>query len=431
MSTYSAPHSGTQETRSHPVIIALCMVITVIEGYNLIVFGSVVPLLLKDDSLGVTDQQIGGIGGLVYIGAVLGAILAPLVAERFGRKNVLVAAIAIFSLGAILTGAAASGQMLGIARFVAGLGVGGALTTAMTVARNNAASSRASLVVTITMAGIPMGGVIAALLAIPVLPAFGWRAMFFIGAALAAAIVVAVMLTQFPTATPQEVAGRNWSGRDKLRSVFQGRGALVAVLIAACAIANMVAWQGLNVWAVESMVQLGFALKVALLFTFCLTGAAVIGSFATAWAADKWGSAPTSVVTGACTLTGLVGILLLPVSVATAIPCIALMGIGGHSTMNLVHTTTSNIYPMPARAAAMGWSNSTSFIGAFLGPALGGLSIAANGPQGIFTTFAIAAAVCLASLVGLFLVNRLSTHESFRRPAPDYEEDLLLHTPAV
>jgi AAHS family benzoate transporter-like MFS transporter len=431
MLTHSAPHTGAPETRSHPVIIALCMVITVIEGYNLIVFGSVVPLLLKDPGLGVTAPQMGGIGGLVYIGAVVGAILAPLAAERFGRKHVLVAAITVFALGAVLTGAAVSGQMLGLARFVAGLGVGGALTTAMTVARNNAASRRASLVVTITMAGIPMGGVIAALLAIPVLPAFGWRAMFFIGGALAGAIVVAVILTTFPTATPQEVAGRGWSGRDKLRSVFHGRGALVAVLIAACAIANMVAWQGLNVWAVESMVQLGFALKIALLFTFCLTGAAVLGSFATAWAADRWGSALTSVITGACTLAGLVGILSFPVSVTTAIPCIALMGIGGHSTMNLVHTTTSDIYPMPARAAALGWSNSTSFIGAFLGPALGGLSIAANGPHGIFTTFAVAAGVCLASLVGLYLVNRFSTHESFRSPAADYDEDLLLHAPAV
>lgn len=431
MFTQTAPSSGTHETRSHPVIIALCMVITVIEGYNLIVFGSVVPLLLKDDSLGVTAQQMGGIGGLVYIGAILGAVVAPLAAERFGRKSVLIAANLIFALGAVLTGAAMNGQALGLARFLTGLGVGGALTTAMTLARNNAASHRASLVVTITMAGVPMGGVIAALVAIPVLPAFGWRVMFFIGAALAGVIVLAVIRTEFPTGTPQDVASRGWSGGDKLRSVFHGRGALVAVLIAACAIANMVAWQGLNVWAVESMVQLGFALKVALLFTFCLTGAAVIGSFATAWAADKWGSAPTAVVTGACTLIGLIGILLLPVSVATAVPCVALMGIGGHSTMNLVHTTTSNIYPMPARAAAMGWSNSTSFIGAFLGPTLGGLSIAANGPSGIFTTFAIAATVCLASLVGLYLVNRFSTHESFRSPAPDYAEDLLVHTPAV
>jgi AAHS family benzoate transporter-like MFS transporter len=409
-----AQHSP--ETRSHPAVIVLCMVITVIEGFNLIVFGSVVPLLLEDDSLGVTDQQIGLVGGLVYIGAIVGAVLAPVVAERAGRKRVLLLAIGLFALGAILTGASISVAMLAVARFVTGFGVGGALTTAMTVARNSADSRRASLVVTITMAGIPLGGVVASLLAIPVLPAFGWRPMFLIGAGMAVAILVAVLSMGIPTNTPQEIAGRGWTGRQKLTALFAGRGAFVAVLVAACAIANMVAWQGLNVWAAQSMIDLGFSLSVALLFTFTLTGAAVLGSFVTAWAADRRGSALVAIVTSACTLLGLIGMLLLPAAVPTVIVCVALMGIGGHSTMNLVHTTTADVYPLPVRAAALGWSNSTSFIGAFLGPTLGGAAIAAGGAHGVFSTFAIAAAVCLAAVSSLFLVDRASTHGSFRHP---------------
>ena len=90
---------------SQPAIIALCMVITVIEGYNLIVFGSVVPLLLDDAGLGVAPSQIGAIGGLVYIGAVIGALLAPVVGERIGRKRVLLGTVALFAVGAALTAA--------------------------------------------------------------------------------------------------------------------------------------------------------------------------------------------------------------------------------------------------------------------------------------------------------------------------------------
>ncbi|MCM0621421.1 MFS transporter [Nocardioides bruguierae] len=409
------------EHRSNPAVIVLCMVVTVIEGYNLIVFGSVVPLLLDDPSLGVTPQSIGTVGGLVYIGAVLGALLAPLLAERLGRKQVLMAAILVFAGGALLTGLAESAGVLGAARFLAGLGVGGALTTAMTVARNSASSRRASLVVTITMAGIPLGGVVAALLAVPVLPAFGWRPMFFVGAAMAAAIAVAVALMTIPTDSPQEVAGRGWTTAQKLRSVLTGRGLVVAVLVAVCAIGNMVAWQGLNVWAAEAMVQLGFSLRAALLFTFVLTGAAVIGSFATAWSADRTGPARTAVVTGTCTLLGLLGMAFLPTGVAVALVCIALMGIGGHSTMNLVHTTTSNIFPLPARATALGWSNSTSFIGAFLGPTIGGAAIATGGSTGLFSTYAVAAAVTLAGLVGLMLADRVSHHGHFSAPAETLE----------
>lgn len=404
------------EQKSHSAIVLLCMIITIIEGYNLIVYGSVVPLLVADPAMGVTEAQLGVIGGLVYIGAVIGALLAPAVADRTSRKAVLIVAILVFALGAILSGAAVNGTMLGGARFISGLGVGGALTTAMTVARNNAAARRASLVVTITMAGIPLGGVVAALLAIPIMPAFGWRPMFFIGGAFAIAIAIAVIATRFPTDTAQEIAGRSWSGKHKLKAVFAGHGAVVAIIIAVCAIANMIAWQGMNVWAAQAMVDLGFSLSIALLFTFVLTGAAVLGSFASAWFADRRGSALAAVITGGCTVLGLVGILLLPTSALTITICIALIGIGGHSTMNLVHTTTSDIYPLPARAAAMGWSNGTSFVGAFLGPTLGGAAIASGGAHGLFTTFAIAAGVCLLALISLFAADRAYDHASFHTP---------------
>lgn len=410
--TTSSEH-GSGENRSPHAIILLCMVITIIEGYNLIVFGSVVPLLLDDPSIGVDAGSAGFIGGVVYIGAIIGAVTAGAVAEKLGKKRVLIAAISVFALGAVLTGLSQSAEILGSARFLSGLGVGGALTTAMTVARNHASTRRASLVVTITMAGIPLGGVIASLIGIPVLPTLGWRAMFFIGAALTAAILVAVLLTRINEQNEQEIAGRGWSMRDKLRALFTGRGLLVTVIIAACAIANMVAWQGLNVWSTEAMSSLGYSLTTALLLSFTLTGAAVIGSMVTATAADRWGSAIVATVTSACTVIGLLGLIVVPQSLPTTVVFIALMGIGGHSTMNLVHATTANIYPLPVRATALGWSNGTSFIGAFLGPTVGGAAFAAGAATGLFSAFALAAALCFVSVTSLWLTDRRLTPEKF------------------
>ena len=110
----------------------------------------------------------------------------------------------------------------------------------------------------------------------------------------------------------------------------------------------MVAWQGLNVWAAQSIIDLGYTLNTALVVTFTLTGAAVIGSFASAWAADRRGASVVAVATSACTLVGLLGMVYLPTSLTGTMICVALMGIGGHSTMNLVHTTTADVYPLPA-----------------------------------------------------------------------------------
>ncbi|GGL93234.1 MFS transporter [Streptomyces fumigatiscleroticus] len=408
--------SEAELSRSNPTVVVLCMLITVIEGFNLIVYGSVVPLLLQDASLGVTDGQTGLVGGLVYIGAIAGSLLAPVIAERAGRKHVLIVAIALFAVGATLTAASVGVTTLAASRFLTGLGVGCALTTAMTLARNHAASRRASLVVTVTMAGIPLGGVAASLLAVPVLPALGWRPMFLVGAGAALLILVAVVRTPIPADTPQERAARQWTGRQKLTTLFTGRGTLVAAVVALCAVANMVAWQGLNVWATQALTDLGYSLRAALLFTFTLTGAAVAGSFAGAWAADRYGAARLAVVTGACTVLGLGGALVLPVSVPVTALCVALMGIGGHTTMNLVHTTASDIYPLPARAAALGWSNGTSCIGAFLGPTLGGTAVSAGGAQGLFGTFGAAAAVCLVAVFLLYRTDRAVHPGVFRTP---------------
>ncbi|MDH6290524.1 MFS family permease [Rhodococcus opacus] len=174
----------------------------------------------------------------------------------------------------------------------------------------------------------------------------------------------------------------------------------------------MVAWQGLNVWATQAMVDLGYSLGTALLFTFTLTGAAVAGSFLSAWAADRRGCALVAVLTAACTLAGLLGMLALPPSIVTTASCIALMGIGGHSTMNLIHTTTADIYPLPVRATALGWSNGTAFIGAFLGPVIGGAAVASGGAQGLFTAFDAAAAICLVAVFVLYLTDRASNSKA-------------------
>ncbi|BBX73236.1 hypothetical protein H7H78_05215 [Mycobacterium shinjukuense] len=86
MPTIESVSSDTVDTQSYPGVNVLCMVITVIAGFDRIVYGSVVPLLLTDHTLGITDGETGLIGGLVYIGAIVGAGLAPVAADRLGRN---------------------------------------------------------------------------------------------------------------------------------------------------------------------------------------------------------------------------------------------------------------------------------------------------------------------------------------------------------
>lgn len=392
----AAPIDATRfrRTPGASVAVLICTVVTIMEGYSLIVYGSVVPLLLGDGSLGMTPESAGVIGGLVYVGMFFGAFGAGVIGDRIGRQPVLLVCIAIFGLGLLAAGLAGSAAALGAARLASGLGVGGAVVTALAIARGHAAAHRVGLVVNVTMAGIPIGGTIAALVGIVIMPAFGWRPMFLLGAVLTLVILVvtaAFRLEQRPADRPADAGART----STLRAVFSGRGTLFALLAAAVAIPNMFTWFGLNVWLVATMSALQYPLTSALAFSLTLTAGAIIGSLGTAVWADRWGVLKVGAVTAAATVVGLAGVLVAGRSLAVLFACIFLMGVGGHSTANLLNAAVSNLFPEAARGTAMGWTNGMSYFGA-LGPVLGGVVLAGPGPYGVFVLYGVSALLALA-----------------------------------
>lgn len=392
--TFARPNSRSPRPNlSNNAVIALCLTVTLMEGYNLIVFGSVVPLLLEDASLGIDEQTTGLVGGIVYAGALAGVIGGTMLADRIGRPRVMTLAAAIFGFGSALAALAPSPEFLGGARFVTGLGVGAALTTAMTVARNHAPEGRGSMVITIAMAGVPLGGTLAAIAGIFLMPLWGWRAMFWLGAVMTL-IILAVLLSS-RISEPTEVHNSTLSPLQKFTGLFRGRQAILVVLIALAAITNMATWLGLNVWLAEAMKTRGFSLTQALLFAFALTGAAVVGSWFTATAADKFGSAKVTIICAALTLAGLAGLLWAPQSLGIALVCVGLMGIGGHSAQNLINATATGAVEAHSRGTILGITNTMAFTGSFLGPFAGGLAFAAGGPDGLFTLYGGAAVLCL------------------------------------
>ncbi|WP_255771590.1 MFS transporter [Pseudarthrobacter sulfonivorans] len=400
---------------SNNAVIALCMVVTLMEGYNLIVFGSVVPLLLQDQSLKLDEATAGLVGGIVYAGALIGVLGGTALADRIGRPRVMALAAAIFALGSACAALAPTPEFLGGARLLTGVGVGAALTTAMTLARNHAAEGRGSLVITIAMAGVPMGGTIAALVGIFLMPLWGWRSMFWLGTAMTA-VILAVLLSCRIT-EPAEVRETKLTPVQKFAGLFAGRGYIFVGLVALAAITNMTTWLGLNVWLAESMKSLGFSLTEALVFAFALTGAAVVGSWFTANAADKYGSAKVGIVCTVLTVAGLLGLLFGPVSLVFSLACVALMGIGGHSAQNLINATATGAVAAHSRGTILGLTNTMAFIGSFLGPFVGGLAFASDGASGLFTLYAGSAVMCLLISVGLFYAQPALKGQSVSEPA--------------
>jgi AAHS family benzoate transporter-like MFS transporter len=385
------PRSTGRRRVSDAAVIAICAMVTVMEGYNLIVYGAVVPLLLADRGLGIGPSTAGVVGSLVYVGMLVGALSAGVLGDRLGRQPVLAVSVSLFLLGAVCAALAGGAAGLGGARLLAGLGVGGAVSSALALARDHAPRHRSSLTVTITMAGIPVGGTLAALVGMYVLPRFGWRPMFAVGAVLTALILVVVLAVRLGE-RPSVPAGAR---RASLGALFTRRRAFVALLITAAAAPNMFTWFGLNTWMTEAMAQLDYPLTSALLFAMTLTLGAVAGSFLTAGWADRWGPAKVGAVTSAATVAGLGGIALGIRWTPLLVLCIALMGMGGHTTINLINSAASILFPEHLRGTAIGWTNSSSYLGA-IGPAMGGLVLSAGfGPYGVFALYGASAVLCM------------------------------------
>jgi MFS transporter, AAHS family, 4-hydroxybenzoate transporter len=118
---------------------------------------------------------------LGFAGMMLGGAIAGLAGDRFGRRGALLASMALFGVATLAVATAGSIQALALLRLLAGVGLGGAMPNAAALAAEYVPVRNRAMAVTLTIVCVPLGGTLAGLIAIPALPAFGWRALFAAG----------------------------------------------------------------------------------------------------------------------------------------------------------------------------------------------------------------------------------------------------------
>lgn len=400
---------------SSTAVIVFSLFVTTMEGFNLVVFGQALPLLLDDTNIHLTSAGAGLLGAMVYLGSLPTTFIATILAEKLGRHRILLLCALLFTVGSVLSAVAASAILLGLARFICGLAVGGAVTTAMTLARNNAKPHRVSLVITITMAGIPAGGTIASLLSVALEGAgFTWRSFFWVGAIVSALILVLLACTT--AKEPTEVLESDVSSSGRILALFRGRMLLPVVSLAMLSMFNMLTWLGVNAWLAESIRSAGHSLQVALSFGMVLSLSAIAGSFVLAWCADRLSSTVVTAVASSIALIGLLGLFTGSVALPLAIASTVLLGIGGHSTQILLSATASKAVAPESRGSILAITNSTSSIGSFFGPIVGGAAYGLAAHSGVFLGFSITMGICVI-FAWIVFANLRKNHPAVR-PQP-------------
>lgn len=410
------------------LVIVLCWLIVVFDGYDLIVYGATLPSMLAEPSWQLTPATAGTIGSLAFLGMLVGALGAGNLADRLGRRRTILMSVAWFTLFTGLSGLAPNPFVFGVLRFVAGVGLGGLVPSANALTTEFVSPRLRSAVSTIMMSGVPIGGSIAALAAIPVLPSLGWQTMYLF--AFSGFVLLALTyfwLPESPTwlrahghpERAEEIElryGISHAAHESLedhhpsiRTILRPRFALATGLFSLATIATLFAWYGLGTWLPRLMGSDGrFDLgSNPLTFLLALNVGAVAGSAVTAYAATKIGPLPSAIGAALAAAAGLAFLLTYPSSVTAVYAALILAGVGTHGTQCLIIAAVASHYPPRLRGTALGFSLGAGRIGAVAAPQVAGLLLAAG--LGVGSNFLL-----FATAAGLAAVLLLITHVTTR-----------------
>lgn len=417
----SPPALEARRRRAVAWVVALSTAALVFDGYDLVVYGTVVPVLLEDPThLGaLTPTQAGTLGSYALIGVLVGALTAGAVGDRIGRRRIMLVNLAWFSIGMAITATTQSVQTFGFFRFLTGVGVGALVATVGALVAEFAPPGQRNRYNAIVYSGIPAGGVLAALVALGLGDVLGWRGLFWIGAL---PIVVLLPLAYFflpespkwlvargRTADAEAVSARTGLPvpapelhvPDKVGfPALASRGyALPTFLLGMMSFAGLLLTYGLNTWLPQIMGEQGYGKSWSLAFLLILNLGAILGGLVASVAADRVGA--KRVVASTFVLAALT-LALLPLALPPVVlfAAVALAGVGTIGTQVLIYGMVSNYYPTTARAAGVAWCAGFGRLGGIVGPILGGVLVGAG--VGGSTAFQLFAAV---SLIGALVTS--------------------------
>jgi AAHS family benzoate transporter-like MFS transporter len=387
-------------------VAPLCWIAVLLDGFDLVVVGTVIPTLRTPEEWALSGSAATAVITIGLVGMMIGALTIGTLTDLVGRRKALIGAVASFSLFTLLCAVAPNATIFGLLRFLAGLGLGGCLPTAIAMVNEFTRAGRSGRATTTIMTGYHVGAVATAALAIVVVDSIGWRWMFVIGA-LPALVLVPLMLRHLPEsaayllthgrrAEAEEVARRHGlqletasaaaphAGEESaagaaatVRTLFTAGWLRNTVAIGVTSFMGLLLVYGLNNWLPTIMREAGYDLGDSLAFLLVLNVGAIVGLLVAGTVADRIGIRTACIAWFA---SGALFLALLSVRLPTIglyVMCF-LTGCFVFSAQVLVYAFVSANHPPQVRATALGWSAGAGRIGAIVGPVVTGALVTAG-----------------------------------------------------
>lgn len=421
-------------TPFHWGVLFWCLMIIIFDGYDLVIYGVALPLLMQEWALSAV--QAGLLASTALFGMMFGAMTFGTLSDKLGRKKTIMICVAIFSGFTFLGAFATNPVEFGILRFLAGLGIGGVMPNVVALMTEYAPKRIRSTLVALMFSGYAIGGMTSALLGAWLVPQFGWKIMFYI------AIIPLVALPLIWKFLPESLMyltnkkeieqtrtivqkispSQQLNGDTEfvLNEVTKGDEAPVKALFQQGRMfSTFMFWiaffmcllmvYALGSWLPKLMIQAGYSLGASMIFLFALNIGGTIGAIGGGALADRFHIKKVVTIMFIC---GAAALILLGFN-SPQIVLYTLIAVAGAATIGsqiLLYTFVAQYYPSTVRSTGMGWASGIGRIGAIVGPVLTGALLTMNLPHQM-NFFAIAIPGVIAALA-IFMVNLKTSVEA-------------------
>lgn len=427
-------------SRYQLLVAALCGLVVFIDGFDAQVMGPVGPVLMQ--KLHITKTTFGSVASSGNIGMMIGALLFGPIADRFGRKPILVACALTFGIGSLLTSTATSVGQLVALRIFTGFGMGGAMPNAIALTSEYMPKRSRNAAVMTMFAGFSFGSAFAGWTVAALIREYGWQTIFLVGGSIP--IVVAILLFTFlpesirflvnkggqthrvsaslkriapgMTTTDEYFVGadeHHSAGSFSVGQLFaDGRGG-VTLLLWVMFFMNLLNLWFLNNWLPTIMTDAKIRVETASIITSLFQVGGLIGALALA------GFVGRRLTFGLLSMTYLVAtvFIFLIGNAGVSIPLLALTvftsGVGVIGGQTVANALSADYYPTTIRATGVGWSLGIGRIGSILGPTLGGYLLSYGGTaRHVFWAAAVPALIATFAALAVSLKKKEASNEN-------------------
>jgi len=426
----------------HYGVLGWCALIIIFDGYDLAVAGIALPSIMK--GMGVEPGQAGFLVSTALFGMMFGNILFGTIAERIGRRWTIAICVALFSAFTAAAGFSSSPLTFGVARFLAGVGIGGVMPNVIAQMTEYAPQRVRSTMVTLMFSGYSVGGMLAAVLGKNLIETYGWQSVFI--AAGLPVLLIPLILRSMPESVPFLIRTGRTDDLRKLASRIdasyranaddrfviggtdananvnadadadadtgtaspvsqlfqQGRASSTLMFWLSCFMCLFMVY-ALSSWLAKLMANAGHSFGSAMIFVLVLNLGGMIGAIGGGWLADRLHI--KYVLIGMYLLAAL-SISLLGQPVPTAWQFV-LAGFAGASTIGtqiVGCAYAGQFYPIRIRATGIGWTLGMGRGGAILAPIVIGVLVGMGLP--LEQNFFAIAVPGLAAALAVLMIDR-------------------------